>query len=139
MSAYTAYVIYVSYAVRFTQSAKFCPPPDRKDKRSDDYTESVGQLGLDPPSTYNVNLHYAIVHMRCADGALPPSAKGEKALDLLAGKGQSRLGCLPRYFGCPTWKSQDLDTSMRESSRNLEKLSAPLQSAKSLLTRPTIS
>jgi hypothetical protein len=52
----------------------------------------VGQLGLDPPSTYDVNLHYAIAHLRRADGALPPNAKGKKALDLLAGKGQSRCG-----------------------------------------------
>lgn len=92
MCAYTAYVIYLSYADRFPQAnvAKFCPPPDRKDKKADDYRESMGQLGLDPPSSYDVNLHYAIAHMRRADGALPPMASGKKMLDLLAGKGQPR-------------------------------------------------
>ena len=102
MSAYAAYVMMVTYllcAVRFPQanSAKFCPPPDRKDKKSADYTESVGQLGLDPASTYDVNLHYAIAHLRRVDGALPPTGSGRKALDLLAGKGQARcvVACLP--------------------------------------------
>ena len=60
--------------------------------------ESVGQLGLDPSSTCDVNLHYAIAHMRRADGAFPPSAKGKKALDLLAGKGQSRCGVVARQI-----------------------------------------
>ena len=45
------------------------------------------QLGLDPFSTYDVNLHYA-----------PPSAKGKKALDLLGGNGQSRCGVVARQI-----------------------------------------
>jgi hypothetical protein len=64
-----------------------CPAQDRKHKKADDYTESVGQLGLDPPSTYDIQLHFAIAHMRRADGAaFQPSSSGKKAMDLLAGK-----------------------------------------------------
>ncbi len=74
MSVYTAYVIYLQYVIRFPQAniANFRPPPDRKDKKADVYHESVGQLGLlDPPSTYDIKLHYAIAHMCSADSALP--------------------------------------------------------------------
>jgi hypothetical protein len=89
MCAYTAYVICLPCVVRFPQSklARLCPAPDRKHKKADDYTESVGQLGLDPPSTYDIQLHFAIAHMRRADGAaFQPSSSGKKAMDLLAGK-----------------------------------------------------
>ena len=58
---------------------QFCPRPDSKNKKSDDYVESKGVLGL----RYSTSLHYAIGHLRRADGALPPHSSGRKALDLL--------------------------------------------------------
>jgi hypothetical protein len=61
-------------------SAYFCPPPDKKAKKADGYTESIGVLGL----KYDPLMHYAIAHLRRVDGALPPLANGAKALNLLA-------------------------------------------------------
>ena len=39
---------------------------------------------------YDVLLHFAIAHMRRADGALAPHSSGRKALDLLAPAGEHR-------------------------------------------------
>ena len=40
---------------------------------------------------YDLNLHYAVAHMRRVDGALPVhAATGRKPLDFLAGKGKIR-------------------------------------------------
>ena len=58
---------------------QFCPRPDSKNKKSDDYVESKGVLGL----RYSTSLHYAIGHLRRADGALPSHSSGRQALALL--------------------------------------------------------
>lgn len=63
-----------------------CPPPDAKAKKRDDYVESKGVLA----ERYDVLLHFAIAHMRRADGALAPHSSGRKALDLLAPAGEHR-------------------------------------------------
>ena len=79
------------FAGRFpdVDSPYFCPPPDAKETKSVEYKESLGVLGLQ----YDMPLHFAIAHMRRADGALPPNAaNGRKALDLLGAKGSKRYG-----------------------------------------------
>ena len=74
-----------------------CPPQGKKARNADDYDEAdyLGVLALDPRNTYDPHLHYAIAHMRRADGALPPhEATGRKTLDFLAGKRQPRCDLL---------------------------------------------
>jgi hypothetical protein len=71
------------------KTPKMCPPPGKKSTKNDDYVESevLGVLSVE----YDIHLHYAIAHMRRADGALPPHpTTGRKPLNLLAGKGQPR-------------------------------------------------
>jgi len=63
-----------------------CPPPDPKAKRAADYVESKGVLA----ERYDVMMHFAIAHMRRADGVLPPHSSGRKALDFLAPAGEHR-------------------------------------------------
>ena len=69
---------------------KQCPPPGRKAKKEDDFEEVLGVMALDPKTTYDMQLHFALAHMRRADGDLPPLNNGRKALDFLAGRGQPR-------------------------------------------------
>ena len=74
-----------------------CPPQGKRAKNADDYVEAeyLGVLATDPKNTYDAHLHYAIAHMRRADGALPPhEATGRKTLDFLAGKRQPRCDLL---------------------------------------------
>ena len=66
--------------------AVFCPPPDKKNKTSPDYKESLGVLGV----RYDPSMHFAIAHLRRADGALAPLANGTKMLNLLAPANTSR-------------------------------------------------
>ena len=66
-----------------------CPPQGKKARNADDYDEAeyLGVLALDPKLTYDPHLHYAIGHMRRADGALlQHEAIGRKTLDFLAEK-----------------------------------------------------
>ena len=95
-----------SLAVRFplVKNAMFCPPPSKKNSKAQDYTESLGVLGIDPPTTYDINLHMAVAHMRRADGALPPHSRGRKPLDFLAGKGLARcvVSCARVLCKCMT-------------------------------------
>ena len=51
---------------------QFCPQ-DAKNKKSDDYVESKGVLGL----KFSTSLHYAIAHLSRADGALPAYEREE--------------------------------------------------------------
>ena len=61
---------------RDIQNPKICPPQGKKAKNSDDYDEAeyLGVMVLDPRVTYDAHLHYAIAHMRRADGALSRSS-----------------------------------------------------------------
>ena len=63
-----------------------CPPPDAKAKKAADYVESKGVLA----ERYDVLMHFAIAHMRRADGALPPHSSGRKTLNFLAPAGDHR-------------------------------------------------
>lgn len=75
------------------KNPKICPPPGKKSiKNSDEYQESEhrGVLALE----YDLQLHYALAHMRRADGALPPHQSGRLALHFLAGKGQPRCNLI---------------------------------------------
>ena len=68
-----------------------CPPPQPKSKTLASLKATEGAMtGED----YDLMLHCTIGHLRRVDGALPPFADGEKAVDLLATKGQ------PRYILC---------------------------------------
>ena len=68
-----------------------CPPPQPKSKTTALLKATEGALtGED----YDLMLHCTIGHLRRVDGALPPFADGEKALNLLAPKGE------PRYILC---------------------------------------
>ena len=68
-----------------------CPPPQPKAKTAALLKATEGAMtGED----YDLMLHCTIGHLRRVDGALPPFADGEKALNLLAPKGE------PRYILC---------------------------------------
>ena len=69
---------------------QFCPRPDSKKKKSEDYVESKGVLGM----RYSSSLHYTIAHLRRADGALPAHATGRKAMDLLNVHSAPRFSCM---------------------------------------------
>ena len=79
-------------AIRFPDIAnpQFCPRLDAKNKKSDFDVESKGVLGL----KYGTFLHYAIAHLRRADGAVPPHTSGRKAMDLLDVRSPARLCCM---------------------------------------------
>ena len=61
-------------AIRFPDipNPQFCPRPDTKNKKSEDYVESKGVLGL----RYTTTLHYTIAHISRlgAECALPAEA-----------------------------------------------------------------
>ena len=81
--------MFVIFRFPNVKNPKMCPPPGKRSTKSDDYqeSESLGVLGMD----YDLNLHYAVAHMRRIDGALPVHvATGRKQLDFLAGKGKIR-------------------------------------------------
>ena len=46
---------------------QFCPWPDTKHQKSEDYVASKGVLGF--KLRYSTSLHYTIAHLRRADGA----------------------------------------------------------------------
>jgi hypothetical protein len=73
-----------------------CPPPASKAKRAADYVESKGVLA----ERYDVMMHFAIAHMRRADGALPPHSSGRKALDFLAPAGEHRCSLFTADYTC---------------------------------------
>ena len=71
------------------KNPRMCPPPGKKSSQLEESAmfESLGVLGTD----YDLNLHYAMAHMRRVDGALPPhTSTGRKALNFLEGKGKIR-------------------------------------------------
>ena len=68
-----------------------CPPPQPKSKTLASLKATEGAMtGED----YDLMLHCTIGHLRRVDGALPPFADGERALNLLAPTGE------PRYILC---------------------------------------
>ena len=73
-----------------------CPPPASKAKRAADYVESKGVLA----EHYDIMMHFAIAHMRRADGALPQHSSGRKALDFLAPAGEHRCSLFTADYTC---------------------------------------
>ena len=64
-------------------SVWFCPPIPRRNTGSDGESEKADKLRSALGVFYKPELHYAIGHMRRWDGAYPPLANGNKAVDLL--------------------------------------------------------
>ena len=65
----------------------FCPPPSKRNTGDEAgerrEAERIDKVRSALGETYNMELHFAIAHMRRLDGANPELPSGAKAVDLL--------------------------------------------------------
>ena len=65
----------------------FCPPPSKRNTGDEAgerrEAERIDKVRSALGETYNMELHFAIAHMRRLDGAYPDLPNGVKAADLL--------------------------------------------------------
>lgn len=60
----------------------FCPPPPRRNTASGD-AEKIDKVRSALGMHYQLDLHFAVGHMRRWDGAYPPLTNGTKAVSLM--------------------------------------------------------